>query len=44
MRQRMESVRRGVVVSTGFCGFSRCVGAGCVGKLGSVRGGAGVRT
>ena len=34
VRQRIESVRRGVVVSTRFCGFSRCVGAWSGGKLG----------
>ena len=33
LRRRIESRRHGVVVSTGLCGLSRCVGAGCVGEL-----------
>ena len=32
--QRIESARRGVFVSTGLCGFSRCVSVWCVRKLG----------
>ena len=33
LRWRIESRRHGVVVSTGHCGLSRCVGAGCVEEL-----------